>query len=235
LDASEIILAQEQGASMRSGGAKKEVEAEFGVGSKEGTLILTNRRLIFVCTNDRGEDLPVGYFGDHLLVYSEVEDLDSIPPRSPNVFIPLQGASVRGHKEGIGRPNLEVTWKDGDRNHTLVFTETMIGRRAKNLNDWAQVIAEIKEGTQKFANLPAVPATDTLEGKIMHVLADMQEKGILDIEEDVEGEYGLDLDPDEVQNACDRLASQGLLIRLPDSSGDTFYRRASQLGEDLSN
>jgi hypothetical protein len=230
-----MILAQEQGAEMRSGGASKEVEAEFGLGSKQGTLVLTNRRLIFVCTNEKGEDLPIGYYGEHLLLYSEVDDLDKIPMQPPNVFIPLEGISVRGRKGEIGRPSLGVSWKAKDGSHSRVFIETMVGRRAKNLNDWAVAIENIRNGTQKFVALPPPPSTETLEGKIMHVLADMQEKGTLEIESEVEDEYNLDLDPDDVQNASDRLASQRLLIRLPDSSGDTFYRRASPLGEDLSN
>ncbi|MDG7003603.1 MAG: hypothetical protein JRN56_06870, partial [Nitrososphaerota archaeon] len=62
----EVILAQEQGTEMRTGGVSKGLEAEFGGGVKEGTLVLTNRRLIFVCTDDKGEELPVGYFAEHL-------------------------------------------------------------------------------------------------------------------------------------------------------------------------
>jgi hypothetical protein len=233
-DSSEAILAQEQGATMRAGGAAKEFEAEFGFSSKEGTLVLTNKRLIFVCTNDKGEDLPVGWLGDHLLLYSEVEDLDSIPNRPPNVFLSLQSISAKGHK-GIGRPSLEVSWSDKAGSHSLVFTETMTGTRRTNLNDWAAVIGGVKSGAHKLVTLPPTPSTDTLEGKIMHVLADMQEKGVLEIEEAVEDEYKVDLDPDDVQGACDRLAAHGLLIRSPDSSGDVYYRRMSPLGEkDLS-
>jgi len=220
---------------MRSKGASKELEAEFGVGNKEGTLILTNKRLIFVCTNDEGEDLPIGFFGTHMLLYSEVEDLGSIPNQSPNVFIPLQSLSTKGHKGGLGRPSLEVSWEDQGGRHELVFTETLTGKRKSNLNDWASVIDGIKSGTRKLIVLPEAPSTETLEGKVMHVMADMQEKGLMEIEELAESEYNIESDPDQVQVACDRLASQHLLIRIPDPSGDIFYRRASPLGEgDLS-
>ena len=217
---------------MRSGGVSREVEAGFGVGVTEGTLVLTNKRLIFVCTNEKGEELPVGYYGDHLLLYSEVEDLDSIPVQPPNVFIPLTGASAKGHKGEFGRPSLEVTWKDQSGGHRAVFTETLTGTRRRNLNDWASVIDGIKDGSRKLITLPSPPPTETLEGKVMHIMADMQEKGPLEIEEDIESEYRVELDPDEVQAACDRLSSQRLLIRSPDSSGDVYYRRASPLGED---
>ncbi|MDG6918941.1 MAG: hypothetical protein JRN40_00660 [Nitrososphaerota archaeon] len=227
----EVILAQEQGAEMRGGGPAKGLKAEFGGGVKEGTLILTNRRLIFVCTDDKGEELPVGYFSDHLLLYSEVEDLDKVPDRAPNVFIPLALVSVKGHKGEFGRPSLQVSWKDEAGTHELVFTETLTGRRRRNLNDWASVIEGVRDGTRSLLSLPTLPSGDSLEGKVMHVLSDMQEKGVLEIEESVEDEYKVDLDPDEVQAACDRLASQRLLIRLPDPSGDVFYRRASALGD----
>ena len=228
----EVILAQEQGANMRPGGAKREFEAEFGFDVKEGTLVLTNRRLIYVCTDDKGEDLPIGYFGDHLLLYTEVEGLGDIPDRAPNVFIPLDAATVKGHKERLGRPSLEVAWTDKGGSHSAIFTETMLGRRKRNLNDWAAVIDNIKNGTQKLIDLPDPPSTDSLEGKVMHIMADMQEKGVLEIEEDVEGEYKVDLDPDQVQAACDGLTSRHLLARSPDPSGDAYYRRVSPLGED---
>lgn len=228
----ETILAQEQGATMRSAGAKKELEAEFGVGAKQGTLVLTDRRLIFVCTNDKGEELPIGFYGRHLLVYSEVEDLSNIPNQTPNIFIPLEGATVHGHRGELGRPSLTVSWTDKGQTRSSVFTEALVGKRKKNLNDWADVINGIKEGTQKLVELPPSPPAETLEGRIMHVLADMQEKGVLEIEEDVESEYKVDLEPDDIESSCDRLASQHLLVRVPDPSGDTFYRRASPLGDE---
>ena len=61
----------------------------------------------------------------------------------------------------------------------------------------------------------------------MEVLSDMKEKGVLTIEEDVETEYNLNLDPDEVQDACDRLVAMGLLVSNPELTGDAFYRRVS--------
>ena len=217
---------------MRAGGKSKELEAEFGGGVKEGTLVLTNKRLIFVCTNEKGEELPIGYYGEHLLLYSEVESLSDIPNGSPNVFIPISGASARGHKGELGRPSLEVSWDDLTGKHNLVFTETLIGKRKRNLNDWASLINGINQGSLKLNAMPSPPPTDTIEGKVMHVMADMQEKGLFEIEESVEDEYKVDLDPDEVETACNSLVSRQLMIRIPDSSGDSFYRRASPLGED---
>jgi hypothetical protein len=174
--------------------------------------------------------LPVSFYSDQLLLYSEVEDLDSIPNQPPNVFIPLVTASVKGHKGELGRPSLEVSWKDQTGSHSLVFTETLTGRRNRNLNDWAQVIENLKAGKQKLISTPPAPSVDTLKGKIMHVLSDMQEKGVLSIEQAVETEYNLNLDPDQVQTACDELTGDGLLARSPELAGDAFYRRISPLG-----
>lgn len=227
----EVILAQEQGTEMRTGGISKELKAEFGVGVKEGTLVLTSKRLIFVCTDDRGEELPVGYFAEHLLLYSEVEDLAGIPNKTPNVFIPLQAATVRGRKGELGRPSLDVSWKDERGVHNLVFTETLTGRRRMNLDDWASAIERIRSGSQTLAAPPTLPPADSLEWKVIRALADMQEKGVLQIEETVEDEYHIELDPDVVQAACDRLSAQRLLVRYPDPSGDVFYRKASPLDD----
>ena len=222
---------------LRAEGVRKELEAEFGVGTREGTLVLTNNRLIFACTNEKEEDLPgenpLNPTGKFRLIYSEVEDLASLPKGSPNVFIPLEAiSSIKGHKGGLERPSLQVIWSDEHGEHNLTFTETLAGHRKRNLNNWAEIVENLKSGKQKLVPIPAPPAIDTLEGRIAHVLADMQEKGVLQIEEDVEGEFEVDLDPDEVQAGCDKLAKQGILIRFDDNSGDVYYRMASPLGED---
>jgi len=231
----EVMLAQEQGVTMREAGTEKELQAEFGIGVKEGTLVLTNRRLIFACTNERDENLPgeagLNPFGKIDLVYTEVEDLDSIPSEAPNMFVPLSSISkVTGHKGDLGRPSLEVAWVDANGKHSCIFTETLTGRKARALNDWASAIDNLKAGKQKLVSVPPAPSTDTLEGKIIHVLSDMQEKGVFSIEEAVETEYNLKLDPDDVQAACDRLAEEGLLVRNSELTGDAFYRRVSPLG-----
>ncbi|MDA4120928.1 MAG: hypothetical protein OK404_00800 [Thaumarchaeota archaeon] len=231
----ETILAQEQGAMMRAKGIMKEVEAEFGFGGvKQGTLVLTNSRLIFVCTDEKEIDLPSSSraYSDVRVLYSDVEDLESVPKESPNVFIPISSvSSARGHKRELEKPSLEVEWGDGKGQHGLVFTEELTGRRKRNLNDWAGVIDNLKAGRQKFAQVPQPPSMDSLEGKIAHVMSDMQEKGLFTIEDAVETEFKVDLDPDEVEAACERLVKQNLLIRSSDS-GETYYRRVSSLGDD---
>jgi hypothetical protein len=236
-ESSEVVLAQEQGATMRDAGRRKEIEAEFGFDETEGTLILTNRRVIFACLDEREEDLP-GQAGWNptskiRFVYSEIEDVDNISQEPPNVFVPITAiSSIKGHREEIGRPSLQVEWADAGGKHALVFTQGLPARRGRNLNDWARVVENIKAGKQKLVLVPSPPSTESLDGKIVRVLSDMQEKGVLAIEDAVETEFKVDLDPDEVQAACDRLAAGGTLKRYPDPSGDVFYRRVSPLGED---
>ena len=230
----EVILAQEEGAVWSGAGKKKELEAEFGVGEIEGTLVLTDRRLIFVCTNEKEDVEPVGYTGKAHIIFSEVDDVDQIPQGPPNVFIPLASVtSVEGRGGTLERPGIEIEWNDGNRVRSAVVVQGMMeSGDKKTLKDWAPVMKNLKAGRQKLIAIPPAPPLDTLQGKVVHVLSDMQERGVLEIEEEVEDGFKVDLDPDEVQAACDALASQGLLRRYPDSGGDVFYRRASPLGED---
>lgn len=230
---SEVVLAQEQGAFLRDSGKKSEVESEFGLDVTEGTLVLTDRRVVFVCTDKEVVDVPVGIFGSARMTYAEVESLAQVPATPPNLFIPIASIySVKGHGGALEKPGFEIGWDDGGKKRSVVVTEDFVGGRKKSLKDWVPVIENLRAGRQKLTQVPPAPSADTLQGRIVHVLSDMQEKGVLEIEEDVEKEFKLDLDPDEVQAACDGLASTGALIRYPDPSGDVYYRRTSPLGND---
>ena len=225
----EMMLAQEQGVLMRGAGLKKEMEGGFA--EQEGTLILTDRQLVFVTTDEREER----FYGFHL-IYSDVKDLASVPHVPANTFIPLSSiSSATGHgsKGGLERPSLEIKWNEGGKELGRVFIETLSGRtRRKNLNDWARVIQCLKTGEQKLISIPRAPTVDSLQGKVMLILADMQSKGLLTIENEVETAFKIKLDPDEVQTACDALVSQGLVKLEPSLKEDPFYRKASPLGED---
>ena len=212
-------------------GKKKELEADFGFGEVEGTLVLTDRRLIFACTDEKLVELPVGFLEANL-VFSEVEDVGQIPQKPPNVFISISSIeSVKPHGGRLERPGFELAWEDGGTRRSVLIVQGE-ERKGKGLKDWAPIIENLKAGRQKLVAIPRPPPVDTLEGKIVRVLSDMQEKGVLEIEEEVEDQFKAELDPDEVQTACDALATQGMIRRYPDSSGDVFYRRASPLGED---
>ena len=230
----EVMLAQEQGVRMRKSGEKEQFEGGLG-GELEGTLVLTNHQMIFVCTNEQKDDLKAAApHGIMRLVYSDVQDLTSIPKSGGNVFIPLSSiTAVKGHAGHLERPSLEVNWQDGDEKTGRVFVERLTGRsRHRNLNDWATVIERLKAGDQKIIPLPRAPLMDTLDGKIMRVLADMQRKGAFEIEEEVEAQFETKLDPDDVQASCARLADSGLLDKVQDRSGDVHYQKRSPLGDD---
>jgi len=236
-DTGEVMLAQEQVVLMRGTGIKKELEGELGLTDEfEGTLVLTDRRLAFVSTNEKQDDLPLreGFAGRTIhVVYSDVEDLTSIPEDPGNVAVSLSSISkVSGHHTAGERASLEVLWREGSEETGRVFIEVMTGHsRRKNLNDWAPVIERLMAGNQKLLTLPKIPPPDALEGKIMRIQADMQWRGIFRVEEDVEESFSVKLDPDEVQAACDKLCDQGLLKR-KEEAGDAFYRKCSPLGDD---
>ena len=235
----EQMLAQEQSVVRRGLSAAMRLEGEFSFGGERvGTIVLTNRRIVFACGQNQEVDVSEPTIANPLakarLIFSDVEDLGSIPADPDNLFIPISSIThVAGHKGTLTEPKLEIRWNDErGRENGCEFIQNLTGRRAKNLNDWAGVIERLKGGQVKLVRLPEPPPPDTLGGRVLRVLGDLQEKGVFAIEGAVEKEFSLDLDPDDVKGACDRLASQGLLIAHPDPSGDTFYRKLSPLGED---
>jgi hypothetical protein len=217
----------------------KELESEFGAGGEtEGTLVLTNRRLVYVTTNEKEEDLSepssLNPFGKSAMSYSEVEDIDSVSKEPGNLFISIQSiVSVAGRNPRLERPHLQVTWTSGDKSQTSLFIETLTGRsRKRNLSDWAGVIERLKAGTQKLVHIPSTPSVDTLEGKIMRVMMDTQMRGPFAIVRAISDSLKVDVEEDDVEDACNKLVSAGSLMSELDSSGETFYRKVSPLGED---
>ena len=202
-----------------------------------GTLVLTNKRLLFVEANtEEKANLPIGGgIFKSTYRYADVPDLGEVSANPNNLTVPLNSIENVSGSEGILHPpELKVAWKtDNGQLEHAVFTEELINDRKKDLKDWAKVIKGLKDGTI----IPRKPSTrapsiDSLEGKILHTLGDMQEKGPFEIEEATEKEFKMDLDPEEVEAACEKLASQGFLDKTPDPSGDAFYRIRSPLGED---
>jgi hypothetical protein len=234
----EVMLAQEQAVIRRGPGVRKGVEAAFGAGGEsEGTLVLTNRRLVYVHGNEKEEDLRVGAMSAKRLYFSDVEDLDAMSLDSESLEIPLSSvAKVTGHRLEAMSPKLVVDWTDGRGKRSTEFVQQITGgSRRKNLSDWAKVIEMLRTKQLDIRPLPPAPSPDTLEGKILAVLGDMQEKGPLVVEEEVEEKYKLDLDPDEVEAACDRLVAAGLARKTAPPGEDPYYRKVSSLGDyDLS-
>ena len=188
--AGEIMLAQEQSVMSKSG---------LFIGT-QGTLILTDRRLIFVEAKKEEKIRTGSGFGDKALRFTDVEDLSSIPSDSSAVAIPLSAITMaKGHHSIVEEPKLAIHWNDGATERKIEFVQGIIGGRTKNLNDWARVIEGLKSGQIRLETSEITPAHETLEGKIFHVLGDMQDKGVLEIENHVEQEFKIDLDPDDVE------------------------------------
>jgi hypothetical protein len=232
----EVVLAEEEAVINRGVGLVQEVQTAFDVSGKqtEGTLILTNSRLIYVGGGERQEDLPLGSLSTISLYYAAVEDLDSIVSGPGNFSIPLGSiASAVGHRRTAMSPKLEVRWEESGIIKSTEFVQRIIGgSRRKNIDDWAAVIDRIRTGTQKIVKLPPPPAANTLPGRILYVLGDMQEKGLFTIESEVSQKFGLTLGPDQVEEACGQLVAQGLVRRLGGPGEDPFYQKISPLGED---
>jgi len=104
------MLAQEEAVINRGPGIRKGVEAAFGQGGEtEGTLLLTDRRLVYVHGNESEEDLRVGTFSKKRLYISDVEGLGSMPMDSSSFEIPLSSLTkVVGHGGVAVAPKLEV-------------------------------------------------------------------------------------------------------------------------------
>ena len=246
----EIILAQEQGVINKP--------THLGIRTDlQGTLILTNKRLILACNSNVVESLASnvssnGSIDDKIAResarlgedvfgesaphrYTDVEDLSNIGSNAKNLFIPISSiVSISGHKGIIGRPNLKVSWNDtsGEVKNTE-FQEALTERdRKKNLADWADVIQKLQNGTLSPRKPSSLPQSDSTGGRIYYIMGDMQTKGTFEIEEETEKHFAIELEPDEVEAACEKLVSMRLLDKIPDPSGDSFYKRSSPLGED---
>ncbi len=234
-EGNEILLAEEQAVVNRGVGIAQEIETVLGFGpATEGTLVLTDRRLVYAHGAEKKETLRTSQFGRRIFRFADVEDLNSIAPDSANFTIQIESiVSVKGHRgEGLS-PRLEVRWQEGAATRVTEFVEQLTGpSRRKNLDDWAPVIDRLKRGEQRIEHLPPPPSEETLEGKIEHVLGDMEEKGIFAIEQQAEEEFKIQLDSDEVEEACERLVAQGLVSKHVDNAEDSWYRKRSPLGDD---
>jgi len=230
------MLAQEQAVIRRGPGIRKGVEGAFGLGGEtEGTLVLTDRRLVYVHGDGKEQDIKIGAFSQKHLFFTDVESLNSMALDEASVEIPLSKITlVTGHRGEAVAPKLEVKWTEGGGAiRTTEFVQQVTGgSRKKNLNDWAKVIDKLRAKQVKIAPQSLAPGGDTLEGRILGVLGDMQEKGSLTIEDEVEERFKVDLDPDEVEAACGRLVSAGLVRKFSPGDEDPYYRKVSPLGDD---
>lgn len=233
----ELILAQEQAVVCRHTGIADELKTALDVSGKEteGTLVLTNFRLIYVHGGETREDVPVGILSRKPTYFADVDALESIQEDAANLSLELTWVTkVTGHRRFGMDPKLVVSWRTGSGGaRTSEFIQQLTGgSRKKNLNDWAPVIDRLRAGTQKVTPLPHAPDESTLEGRILRTLGDMQEKGEMTIETEVEKRYQVELEPEQVEEACQKLKEQGLIAVTTPKDEEPFYQKVSPLGED---
>jgi hypothetical protein len=131
----EIILAQEQSVTCKAVGLEKEYE---------GTLVLTNKRLLFIAANQE-QDVAVTPLTTARLSFADVKDLNNISTGSGNLAILLSEVEVEKGHEGLFRlTTLKIKWKEGGEAKSAEFIEGIAGAgRRENLKDWARVIESL--------------------------------------------------------------------------------------------
>jgi hypothetical protein len=186
---------------------------------QEGTLLLTNRRLVFATGNSVQE--------------SDVKKI----LQDRNVFaIPLdQIANVSGNR-GLLRPSLNVMWHDPPGDPSLTKTEFLQKYRPANIddlrnaiNEWGPLIeraatSDIGEEVQSEKPKIEVPKIDDdqLKSRVLEELGDKQWKGFFQIERDLDEKYGTSTDPDALESCLTKLVKEKLLEQ--DKHGE-FFRR----------
>lgn len=232
----EQILAQEQAVVNRPIGIRGELETAVDVSGPEteGTLVLTSTRLLYVRGEEKREELPVGALTKKTIFFSDVESLGDIKYDEANLTMDLSSITkVTGrHSPGMS-PKLEVRWNSGGIPKATEFAQVLTGgSRKKNLNDWAPVIERLRTGKMDVKAMAPPPDESTLEGKVLLALGDMQEKGLLTIESELEIRYKVELETDDLEAACEKLVLQGLIKDTSGKDEPPFYQKISALGED---
>jgi len=237
LSAAEVILAEEQGASRNLGSLHK----------KSGTLILTNKRLVFMRGNKEirievvpeiWRDIVPNIFPSGLpaiLGFAEVYDTAEIPSQMtfPDVSIDLASIISATPERPVDvtsfrrSSRLVVSWNSSIETKIVEFEEHMSGRPRKiNLNDWGDVIMKIKSGY--FDNLirelinsrnSSQLEVNSIEANVYFLLGDLQSKSTVLLSKEMEERFATRIDFERIQQACDRLER----LKLIAGTYDTFW------------
>ncbi len=186
----------------------------------EGTLFLTNRRLVFVAGQEKPED----------------EDIQKMLDRPDALSIPLDQVVTAAGNRGILRQSLNVVWHNPADSPSTTKTEFLQKNRPRNLaeaqnaiNEWVlqiedAAVSEVK--TEQEEMVQSSPSWDQLDSKVLESLGDMKWKGFFQLERDLEETYGASLDPDDLEASCIRLAKEKLIQQ--DKYGAFFKKLPTQ-------
>jgi hypothetical protein len=192
---------------------------------QEGVLLLTSKRLVFASEKSIKGDA----------------DAQSILQDSDAYAIPLeQIANVSGNR-GILRPSLKVTWhpQPGDPSTTkLEFVQKSSPRTLDDvrsaISEWVPTIDQAAKNEivlpELQAKSPVVHAQpqmneSELRARVLEDLKDMQWKGFFQISRDLGDKYSTSVDPDALENLCNKLVKEKLIEQ--DKHGE-FFRKISK-------
>ena len=187
---------------------------------QEGILLLTTKRLAFISTNSIKEE-------------DKVQDF----LQNPSAFsIPLDQIANASGNRGLLRPSLKVSWhpQPGDPASTKVeFVQKSAPRTlddVKNaVSEWVTTIDqaarnEIVPPELQETEVPTAPTINEgeLRGRVLEDLDDKQWKGFFQISRDLDDKYGMNVDPDALENLCNKLVKEKLIEQ--DKHGEFFKK-----------
>jgi hypothetical protein len=142
----ETVLKSESGFGLREKGGKK-----YNFNPPAGTLILTDKRLIFAQSGGSLAKRMVagGLFGDiglKAMTKVKPEELDKAFERPESFQLSLQDISEVKTEKKLTTPYLSVEWRAPD-NLKAVFYKIGVYRGLKNFDEWTKAIQDAKTPT----------------------------------------------------------------------------------------
>lgn len=187
---------------------------------QDGVLLLTTKRLVFVSEKSIKPEDNVQDFLHNSAAFS----------------IPLEQVANASGNRGILRPSLKIAWhpQPGDPASTKIeFVQKSAPRTlddVKNaVSEWVTTIDqaaknEIVLPELQQAETPAAPAINEgeLRARVLEELDDKKWKGFFQISRDLDDKYGMSVDPDALENLCNKLVKEKLIEQ--EKNGE-FFRR----------
>ena len=192
---------------------------------REGLLILTNRRLVFV----------PGRSG-----VSNAE-ISQVLQSGENFAIPLEQIATVSGNRGILRPSLNVVWHNSSGDSSTTKTDFLQNYRPKNLeearngiNEWVPLIEKAATSDVSLEELPVeeTPLNSVdeaeLESRVLEELGDNQWKGFFQISKELGEKYNASVDPDALERICNQLVKEKVIEQ--DKHGE-FFRKIQPAGK----